>query len=113
MADRKEDLPLLVREFVARFARQYGKQIDGVTRKAEAVLHRYSWPGNIRELENTIDYACIVCDSARIDVNHLPEKLIAPPGGHRFPQARIPWFFGRNGPAARALRGRTIGRRQD
>lgn len=82
--DRKEDLPLLVREFVFRFARQYGKQIDGVTRKAEAVLHRYAWPGNIRELENTIDYACMVCDSARIDVNHLPEKLLRPPA------ARVP-----------------------
>jgi DNA-binding NtrC family response regulator len=76
--DRKEDLPLLIRAFVTRFARQYGKQIDGVTRKAEAVLHNYWWPGNIRELENTIDYACIVCDSARIDVNHLPEKVLRP-----------------------------------
>ncbi len=79
VGDRKEDLPLLVREFVVRFARQYGKQIDGVTRKAEMVLHRYSWPGNIRELENAIDYACMVCDSARIDVSHLPEKLMRPP----------------------------------
>jgi DNA-binding NtrC family response regulator len=79
IADRKEDLPLLVREFVERFARQYRKQIDGVTRKAEMVLHRYSWPGNIRELENAIDYACMVCDSARIDVSHLPEKLMRPP----------------------------------
>jgi DNA-binding NtrC family response regulator len=76
--DRKEDLPLLVRDFVECFARQYGKQIEGVTRKAETVLHRYPWPGNIRELENTIDYACMVCDSARIDVNHLPEKLLRP-----------------------------------
>jgi DNA-binding NtrC family response regulator len=79
VADRREDLPLLVREFVVRFARQYGKQIDGVTRKAEIVLNRYPWPGNIRELENAIDYACMVCDSARIDVSHLPEKLMRPP----------------------------------
>lgn len=79
LADRKEDLPLLIREFIARFARQYGKQIAGVTRKAEAVLLRGQWPGNIRELENTIDYACMICDSARIDVPHLPEKLMRPP----------------------------------
>jgi DNA-binding NtrC family response regulator len=78
ISDRKEDLLLLVREFVDRFAAQYGKQITGVTRKAEAVLLRYSWPGNVRELENSIDYACIICDSARIDVNHLPEKIWKP-----------------------------------
>jgi DNA-binding NtrC family response regulator len=84
LADRKEDLPLLVREFVDRFSRQYGKQITGLTRKAETVLYRYSWPGNVRELENTIDYACMVCDSARIDVGHLPEKILRPP------QVRVP-----------------------
>jgi len=78
LADRKEDLPLLIREFMTRFARQYGKQIAGFTRKAEAALLRSSWPGNIRELENTIDYACMVCDSARIDVPHLPERLLRP-----------------------------------
>ena len=78
LADRKEDLPLLIREFVGRFARHYGKQIDGVTRKAEAVLRHCPWPGNIRELENTIDYACMICDSARIDVIHLPEKMLKP-----------------------------------
>jgi len=79
LADRKEDLPLLIREFIARFARQYNKQIAGVTRKAELVLLRCSWPGNIRELENTIDFACMICNSARIDVLHLPEKLLRPP----------------------------------
>jgi DNA-binding NtrC family response regulator len=84
MADRKGDLPLLMREFVDHFSLQYGKQITGVTRKAEAILFRYSWPGNVRELENTIDYACMVCDSARIDVGHLPERILRPP------QARVP-----------------------
>ena len=57
----------------------YGKQIAGVTRKAEAVLLRFQWPGNIRELENTIDFACMICNSARIDVPHLPERLLRPP----------------------------------
>jgi two-component system, NtrC family, response regulator HydG len=79
LADRKEDLPLLIREFMTRFARQYGKQIAGFTRKAEGVLLRCSWPGNIRELENTIDFACMICNSARIDIEHLPERLLRPP----------------------------------
>jgi DNA-binding NtrC family response regulator len=78
IADRREDLPLLIREFVLRFSGRYGKEIDGLTQKAESVLRRYPWPGNIRELENTLDYACMVCDSSRIDVNHLPEKILRP-----------------------------------
>jgi DNA-binding NtrC family response regulator len=78
LADRREDFPLLIREFVLRFGAQYRKDIEGITRKAESVLLRYPWPGNIREMENTIDYACMVCDSARIDVNHLPDKLLRP-----------------------------------
>ncbi len=76
--DRKEDFPLLIREFVIRFGVQYRKEIEGITRKAESILLRYPWPGNIREMENAIDYACMICDSARIDVNHLPEKLLRP-----------------------------------
>jgi DNA-binding NtrC family response regulator len=90
LADRKEDLPLLIREFMVRFSRQYGKQIAGFTRKAEAVLLRNSWPGNIRELENTIDFACMVCNSARIDVEHLPEKLLRPPSPAQMPAGPHP-----------------------
>jgi len=54
LADRKEDLPLLERYFVERFAAQYDKLIRGLTRRAQALLARYSWPGNVRELENVL-----------------------------------------------------------
>ena len=54
LADRKEDLPLLERYFVERFAAQYDKLIRGLTRRAQALLASYSWPGNVRELENVL-----------------------------------------------------------
>jgi DNA-binding NtrC family response regulator len=78
LAERKEDLSLLIQHFIERFSTAYGKRIDGMTRRAEAVLGQYSWPGNIRELENVIGYACMITDSAVIDVNHLPENLKSP-----------------------------------
>jgi DNA-binding NtrC family response regulator len=54
LADRKEDLPLLQRHFVTRFAAQYGKQIRGLTHRAQIRLSQHSWPGNVRELENVL-----------------------------------------------------------
>jgi DNA-binding NtrC family response regulator len=78
LADRKEDLSLLIQHFLGRFGAAYGKRIDGITRRAEALLGQYSWPGNIRELENVIGYACMITDSTAVDVNHLPETIRSP-----------------------------------
>jgi DNA-binding NtrC family response regulator len=77
LVERKEDLPLLVRHFIEEFAHMYGKPIDGLTHRAAVVLSRYPWPGNIRELENAIGYACMMADAGSIDVHHLPEALRA------------------------------------
>jgi DNA-binding NtrC family response regulator len=73
--ERKEDLPLLLRHFVEHFSGVYGKNIEGLTRRAEALLSRYPWPGNIRELENVIGYACMMTDSERIDIGDLPDSF--------------------------------------
>jgi transcriptional regulator with PAS, ATPase and Fis domain len=75
LADRKEDLPLLERLFVERFAAQYRKPIRGLTRRAQAMLARYSWPGNVRELENALGNACMMAQSDLIDVSDLPERI--------------------------------------
>ena len=75
LAERRDDLPLLMRHFVDGFARQYGKTVEGLTRRAEAQLLRYHWPGNVRELENVIGYACMMADSEKIDIHDLPENL--------------------------------------
>ena len=78
LADRKEDLPLLQRYFVQQFAAQYQKLIRGLTRRAQALLARYSWPGNVREMENVIGYAALMVEGNTIDVLDLPEPLRNP-----------------------------------
>jgi DNA-binding NtrC family response regulator len=76
LVDRKEDMPSLWRYFVDRFSRQTNKEIRGVTRRAQTVLLRHSWPGNIRELENVIGHACMMAEGDLIDICDLPEQLI-------------------------------------
>ncbi len=78
LADRKEDLPLLQQHFVARFASQYGKEIRGLTSRAEIRLSQHSWPGNVRELENVIGHAAMMAMSDTIDIADLHEYLRTP-----------------------------------
>jgi DNA-binding NtrC family response regulator len=75
VAERPEDLPLLERYFLERFAREYGKPIQRLARRAEAVMARYPWPGNVRELENALGHACMMTDGDVINVADLPEYL--------------------------------------
>ena len=75
LEDRREDLPLLQRYFVERFAAEYKRQIAGLTRRAQSRMATYAWPGNIRELENVIGNACMMADGRFIDINDLPERL--------------------------------------
>jgi DNA-binding NtrC family response regulator len=81
LANRREDLPLLERYFIQRFAAEYKKPISGLTRRAQGVMATYPWPGNIRELENLLGNACMMVDSKFIDINDLPERLRAPHTG--------------------------------
>jgi DNA-binding NtrC family response regulator len=78
LADRKEDLPLLERHFIERFAAEYLKSIRGITQRGQTVLHRYSWPGNVRELENVLGHACMMCEGDLIDVHDFPDNLVSP-----------------------------------
>ncbi|MFB3827218.1 MAG: sigma-54-dependent transcriptional regulator [Bryobacteraceae bacterium] len=75
LADRKEDLPLLVRYFLERFSAQYGRTIRGLTPRAQALLSRHAWPGNVRELQNTLGHACMMAESDLIDARDLPEQF--------------------------------------
>ncbi|HLH07990.1 MAG TPA: sigma-54 dependent transcriptional regulator [Terriglobales bacterium] len=75
LLDRKEDLPLLQRFFVAKFAKQYNRQIKGITRRAQDLMASYHWPGNVRELENVIGNACMMTQATFIDVHDLPSYL--------------------------------------
>jgi DNA-binding NtrC family response regulator len=75
LSERMEDLPLLERFFIERFAEQYNKHILGLTRRAQAMLGRYSWPGNIRELENVLGHACMMVEGDVLDVRDFPDRF--------------------------------------
>jgi DNA-binding NtrC family response regulator len=79
LRDRKEDIPLLVDHFIGRLNRLQGKSINGIAPETLAVLMKYDFPGNVRELENAIEHAFVVCPGGMIEPNHLPDHL-APDG---------------------------------
>ncbi|HEY7334615.1 MAG TPA: sigma-54 dependent transcriptional regulator [Bryobacteraceae bacterium] len=83
LADRKEDLALLERYFMAKFASQYGKEIRRLSARAQAVLSAHTWPGNVRELENAIGYAAMMAAGDVIDVADLPAQFQPAPGPPR------------------------------
>jgi len=76
LEERKEDLPLLERHLISKFASQYGKEIRGLTRRAQIRLAVHAWPGNVRELENVIGHACMMTLGDTIDVQDLPPYLL-------------------------------------
>lgn len=78
LAERKEDLPLLQRYFIEKYATQYNKTVRGMTRRAQALLGRHDWPGNVRELENVLGKACMMAESGVIDIKDLPPYLRGP-----------------------------------
>lgn len=80
LTDRREDMPLLQRHFLAKFAAEYKKPVVGLTRRAQARLAIYSWPGNIRELENVLGNACMMVEGTVIDIGDLPETVRGPAG---------------------------------
>jgi DNA-binding NtrC family response regulator len=72
LAERMDDLPLLARYFVKKFAQQYRKDVRGLTQRAQVLLGRHTWPGNVRELENVIGYGCMMTLTDMVDVVDLP-----------------------------------------
>ncbi len=75
LRERKEDIPVLAQHFVDRLNRLKGKDITGLSREALASFMAYDWPGNIRELENSIEHAFILCHGGLIGLRHLPPPL--------------------------------------
>ncbi|MFC4689932.1 sigma-54-dependent transcriptional regulator [Dokdonia genika] len=74
LRERKEDIPLLVDKFLFKYGIEFKDRFVTITPEASAILQRYDWPGNIRELENVIQRSVIMCDRI-IDVAHLPDSL--------------------------------------
>lgn len=75
LSQRREDIPLLVNHFVDRFNRLQNKKIFGLSHEALHIFMTHDWPGNIRELENAVEHAFILCPEGWIRPEHLPEHL--------------------------------------
>lgn len=75
LSQRKEDIPVLVDHFVQKFNLIKGRAVLGATGETIAVLYDYAFPGNIRELENIIEFAFIRCKNDWIEVSHLPDEI--------------------------------------
>lgn len=75
LRERRDDIPMLVDHFVEHYANLQGKQIDGVSEAAMAALMAYDYPGNIRELQNAVEHAFVLCGEGLIQPRHLPGHL--------------------------------------
>ncbi|MBI4400346.1 MAG: sigma 54-interacting transcriptional regulator [Nitrospirae bacterium] len=75
LRERRSDLPLLVRHFIEKFNHELGKQIRQVSPDALEVLEAYSYPGNVRELQNIIEHAFVCCEDDVIRLEHLPKDI--------------------------------------
>ncbi len=96
LRDRREDIPLLAREFLDRFSKSMNKKMEGIETEAMRRLEVYDWPGNVRELENTIERAVALEGGNRISVEALPDRIrnyfqqVLPQDGHNGSGVVIP-----------------------
>jgi DNA-binding NtrC family response regulator len=75
LRDRKEDIPLLVAAFLKEFSQENNKQIDGMDSKARLALYNYSWPGNVRQLRNSVESAVVLSKGTTITLDDLPPNI--------------------------------------
>jgi PAS domain S-box-containing protein len=78
LSQRREDIPLLVDHFVAAHNRMHGREVTGVTPEAYSLLMEHEFPGNVRELQNALEHAFVLCHSGMIQPPHLPSYLRQP-----------------------------------
>ena len=71
-----EDIALLVDHFIKKFRGRSPRPIHGISAEALAVLRRYPFPGNVRELENAIEHAFVMCHGQEIQLEHLPQHIV-------------------------------------
>jgi DNA-binding NtrC family response regulator len=77
LRERFEDIPLLTEHFLHKLNTKTGKMIEGLSNEARVALQLYDWPGNIRELENAMEHAFVMCRGGLIALEHLPEHIRA------------------------------------
>ena len=88
LRERREDVPALVQHFIEKYNGETGKRVQGVAPAALAILQGYAWPGNIRELRNTVERAVILADGEVLTEEHLPPEM--QPGGVEAAALRLP-----------------------
>ncbi|MCP4571568.1 MAG: PAS domain S-box protein [bacterium] len=77
LRERKGDIPLLIQRFLDRLSERRGKAVTGVSSRVLEILTAHDYPGNIRELENIVEHAWVMCESGIIEPRHLPSDLVA------------------------------------
>ena len=90
LRDRSEDIPVLVDYFLKEASTEVGSKVSGITNAALAALLKYDWPGNIRQLRNTIRTMVVMCDREQLDVADIPADIAKRPqlsAGSTVPQA--------------------------
>lgn len=75
LRERREDIPVLIRHFLQRFAEEHRRPVLGISPEAEKILVNYHWPGNVRELKNTIESMAVLANKAILDVEDIPEEI--------------------------------------
>jgi PAS domain S-box-containing protein len=75
LREREGDVELLAEAFLCRFSKQMGKAITGISEQALGALHRYHWPGNVRQLEHAMERACVLCTGATISLHHFSDEI--------------------------------------
>ncbi|MBN1960155.1 MAG: sigma-54-dependent Fis family transcriptional regulator [Deltaproteobacteria bacterium] len=73
LRERKEDIPYLTQAFIEKYNKRLNKNVNGISEEALQRLSLYSWPGNIRELENVIERTLLFCESSKIEIKELPD----------------------------------------
>ncbi|MBM7023121.1 sigma-54 dependent transcriptional regulator [Treponema sp. Marseille-Q4523] len=77
LRERRDDIPLLLNAFLKEYAKENGKNVTGIDNRARALLYKYDWPGNIRELRNCIESAVVMCGGNEITPEDLPPTVSA------------------------------------
>jgi len=75
LRDRKEDVPSLLEHYISKFNQRFGREVEGFTEEALALLLRYDWPGNVRELKNLLEATFINLSSWKIALMDLPKTF--------------------------------------
>ncbi|MBI2718264.1 MAG: sigma-54-dependent Fis family transcriptional regulator [Rhizobiales bacterium] len=73
LRDRKEDIPALVDHFITRFAAEEGRKVRAIDAEALGLLKAYAWPGNVRQLENTVFRAIVLCETDMLEIQDFPQ----------------------------------------